>query len=83
MPTVAIPIQQLRQQMASVLQELKTGSDVLVTQRGRGAAMLVDVERYNHLIERLEYLEDSLDALEAEREGAVDLDDFLSESEIV
>lgn len=34
----------------------------------------VDLHRYNQLIDRLEFLEDSIDALEGERAGAIPLD---------
>ncbi len=50
---------------------------MVVTQRGEGRAVLVELERYRQLIDRLEYLEDTVDALEGEREGAVSVDDLL------
>lgn len=49
---------------------------VVITQRGEGRAVLLDLERYNDLVDRLELLEDSLDALEGEREGAVPVEDL-------
>ncbi|HYU62029.1 MAG TPA: type II toxin-antitoxin system Phd/YefM family antitoxin [Solirubrobacterales bacterium] len=62
---------QLRDELASVIEQLGELEEVVVTQRGEGKAVLVGLERYNQLLERLEYLEDTLDAVEAEREGAV------------
>lgn len=50
---------------------------VIVTQRGEGKAVLLDLERYNQLVDRLEYLEDSLNAVEGEREGAVPIDELV------
>ena len=46
---------------------------VAVDERGRLAGVLLDVDRYGELIERLEFLEDSLAVLQArdERETAV------------
>lgn len=63
-------VRQLRDELASVLDELGTVGEIVVTQRGEGRAVLVELQRYNDLIERVEYLEDSLDALEARRSGA-------------
>jgi len=62
---------QLRDELASVLGRLGEFEAIVVTQRGEGKAVLVEINRYNDLLDRLEYLEDTLDALEGEREGAV------------
>ena len=62
---------QLRDQLASVLKRVDEVEQIVVTQRGEGKAVLVEINRYNDLLDRLEYLEDTLDALEGEREGAV------------
>lgn len=69
-------VRQLRDELASVLDELSTVGEVVVTQRGEGKAVLVELQRYNDLIERVEYLEDSLDALEARRGGAKRIQDL-------
>ena len=66
-----IGVRQLRDELASVMEELSAGDAIVVTQRGEGKAVLVELERYNQLIDRLEYLEDSIDAMLAEREGAI------------
>ncbi len=66
-----IGTRQLRDELASVLDRLSELEEVVVTQRGEAKAVLVGLERYNDLVDRLEYLEDTLDALEGEREGAV------------
>ena len=62
---------QLRDELASVMSELNRFGEIVITQRGEGKAVLMDLDRYNRLMERLEYLEDSLDAVEDPRQGAV------------
>jgi prevent-host-death family protein len=66
-----IGVRQLRDELASVMDEISRRGQVVVTLRGEGRAVLMDLDRYNELIERLEYLEDTLDAIEGERDGAV------------
>jgi prevent-host-death family protein len=59
----------LRARLGQELDSIKAAKDVLyVSKRGRLAGVLVDVERYADLLDRLEFLEDSLAALQA-REG--------------
>jgi prevent-host-death family protein len=67
---------QLRSELARVLEELSAVGEVVVTQRGHGKGVLVDFDRYNALLDRLEYLEDSLDAAEGRREGAVPVEEL-------
>ncbi|MBI2238150.1 MAG: type II toxin-antitoxin system Phd/YefM family antitoxin [Actinobacteria bacterium] len=67
----AIGVRQLRDELASVMEELSEVGVIIITQRGEGKAVLVELDRYNQLLDRLEFLEDSLDALEGQREGAV------------
>jgi prevent-host-death family protein len=76
MATKVIGVRQLRGELAPLLAQLSDLDEVIVTQRGEGRAALVDLERYDQLRDRVEYLEDSLDALEGEREGAVAIDDL-------
>jgi prevent-host-death family protein len=64
----------LRAKLGRELDALRESEEALyVTKRGRLAGVLVDPEQYAQLIERLDYLEDSLAALQArdERETAV------------
>jgi len=64
----------LRARLGRELDALRESEEVLyVSKRGRLAGVLLDSERYADLLERLEYLEDSLAALQAreEREVAV------------
>jgi prevent-host-death family protein len=67
---------QLRDELASVIDQLDELEEVVITQRGEGRAVLIELERYNQFQDRLDYLEDTLDALEAPREGAAPLDDL-------
>ena len=60
----------LRARLGRELDMLK--DDVLyVSKRGRLAGVLVDVDRYSELIDRLDFLEDSLAALQAREDAAV------------
>ena len=64
----------LRAKLGRELDALRQSDEALyVTKRGRLAGVLIDPERYAELIERLDYLEDSLAALQArdERDTAV------------
>jgi len=69
--TTIIGTRQLRDELASVIDRLGETGQVIITQRGEGRAVLLDLDRYDELVERLEYLEDTVDALEGERQGAV------------
>lgn len=73
-----VAVRRLRDEIATVLDELSEVGAIIVTQRGEGKAVLMDLDRYNELLERLEYLEDSLEALQASEEGAVPVADVLS-----
>jgi len=72
-----IGTRQLRDELASTLERLGDIEELLVTQRGESRAVLVDVVRYRQLLERLEYLEDTVDALEGKRDGAVSIDELI------
>jgi len=64
----------LRATLGRELDALRESEEALyVSKRGRLAGVLLDPDRYAELIERLEYLEDSLAALQArdERDSAV------------
>ena len=78
-----IPVSDLRQDAASVLNRLKKGRQPLViTQRGRAAAVMVSVEEY----ERAENERDLLHALvQGEKEIAAgqgyDIDEVMAEAD--
>ena len=60
----------LRARLGRELDTLK--KDVIyVSRRGRLAGVLVDVDQYSDLIERLDFLEDSLAALQGREDAAV------------
>jgi PHD/YefM family antitoxin component YafN of YafNO toxin-antitoxin module len=69
-----VTAEDLRAKLGRELDALRESEEALyVTKRGRLAGVLLDPGRYNELMDRLEYLEDSLAALQArdERETAV------------
>ena len=62
----------LRAHLGRELDALKASEEALyVSKRGRLAGVLLDVDRYAELLDRLEYLEDSLAALSARDERDV------------
>ena len=71
-----VGVGQLREELASIIEQVARMGDVVITQRGEGKAVLMDLGRYNDLVDRLEFLEDSLDAVEGTREGAVPLSEL-------
>lgn len=58
-----IPISRLRQEQNEILERLADGP-VVLTQYGDAAAVLVDPDQWNQIIEELETWMDSFDALE-------------------
>jgi PHD/YefM family antitoxin component YafN of YafNO toxin-antitoxin module len=73
MPRI-VTAEDLRARLGRELDALRDNEEALyVSKRGRLAGVLVDPDRYAELIDRLDYLEDSLAALQArdERDGAV------------
>jgi PHD/YefM family antitoxin component YafN of YafNO toxin-antitoxin module len=73
MPRV-VTVDDLRARLGRELDALRESEEALyVSKRGRLAGVLLDSDRYAELIERLEYLEDSLAALQAREEGDVAL----------
>lgn len=64
-----VTAEDLRAKLGQELDSLKVASDVLyVSKRGRLAGVLIDVDRYAEILDRLEFLEDSLAALQARDE---------------
>ena len=77
MPRI-VTSEDLRARLGRELDALRQTEDALyVSKRGRLAAVILDAEHYAQLVERLDYLEDSLAALRArdERELAVPWDE--------
>lgn len=73
MPRI-VTAEDLRARLGRELDALRASEEALyVSKRGRLAGVLLDPDRYAELLERLEYLEDSLAALQArdERERGV------------
>ena len=60
----------LRSRLGHELDQIRSSEEVLfVSKRGRLTAVLIDVERYRELVERAEFLEDSLAAIQAREEA--------------
>jgi prevent-host-death family protein len=73
MPRI-VTAEDLRARLGKELDAIRASDDALyVSKRGRLAAVLLGADRYAELVERIEYLEDSLAALQAreERDDAV------------
>jgi PHD/YefM family antitoxin component YafN of YafNO toxin-antitoxin module len=69
-----VTAEDLRARLGRELDALKQSEEALyVSKRGRLAGVLVDPDRYAELLDRLDFLEDSLAALQAreERDAAV------------
>ena len=64
---LTIPVSDLRNEQAKILGQLHDGP-ILLTQRGRAAAMLVEPALWNLLIDRLSDLEDIVNGLDAYHE---------------
>ncbi len=80
-----VPISGFRTRQNQILSSLVEGP-VVLTQHGRSAAVLVSPEQWNHLVETLEDLMDSLDAIEMKaraatgQESAIDWADIENEA---
>jgi prevent-host-death family protein len=74
-----IPISELRKRQAEVLAALEKGPAIL-TQHGKGAAVLLSFDAYNRLLEELEDLQDAMDAFEARQAPGerISLDAYLT-----
>ncbi len=68
MPRI-VTAEDLRARLGRELDALRESEEALyISKRGRLAGVLLDPDRYAELIDRLEYLEDSLAALQAREE---------------
>ena len=69
MPRI-IPSEDLRARLGRELDALKETHEALyVSKRGRLAGVLLDADRYAELLDRIDYLEDSIGALQARVEA--------------
>jgi prevent-host-death family protein len=54
------PVTEFRANAAKVIEQVReTGAPVILTQHGRGAAVLLDVEAYEAMVDELELLRDA------------------------
>jgi len=74
-----LPFSDLRIRQAEVLSML-SDEPIVLSQRGRPAAVLVSLEKWDELIARLEDAEDALDAIEAQRhpEPGMSLEEYIA-----
>ena len=69
MPRI-VTAEDLRAKLGRELDALRESDEALyVSKRGRLAGVLLDADRYADLLDRLEFLEDSLAALQAREES--------------
>ncbi len=67
-----VPVSDFRIRTAEVVAKVKKNKrPVILTQRGRSAAVLEDVGEYERRVDRLELLEAILDGIRAAERGAV------------
>ncbi|MDR1431553.1 MAG: type II toxin-antitoxin system Phd/YefM family antitoxin [Propionibacteriaceae bacterium] len=67
-PTI-VPISEAKPRLAALIDKSET-EDVILTRRGRAAAVLISADRYSDLLDRVEDLEDSIAAAQAQDEPA-------------
>ena len=66
------PVSEFRANAAAFVQQVReTRRPLVLTQHGKGAAVLLDVEEYERLMERIELLEDIVTAEGQVRRGEV------------
>ena len=83
-PEKIIPVTEFQAKAGKLLAELRrSGQTVLITQRGRATAVLLEVGCYSRLLEALDHFESvELEALIAEGEQAVASGDVLTHEEV-
>jgi prevent-host-death family protein len=81
MITDVIPISELRKRQDEVLAMIER-RPVILTQHGRGAAVLISLAQWESILERLEDMDDALTMIEArlaDTEPAAPLDEIVAE----
>ncbi len=75
-----VGISDLRLRQSEVLNRLRAGRPIVLTQHTQPVAVLVSPDLWNQLVERLEDLEDALEVREmrAHGEPLVDYDDYVT-----
>ncbi|NCO65494.1 MAG: prevent-host-death family protein [Candidatus Aquicultor secundus] len=73
---------EVREQLSRILKSLSEKKEpVFITQYGKAKAVLMDIDRYNALMQLLEDLEDIRDFRLAEGEPVQDFEEFIAELE--
>lgn len=80
-PTRAIqPVSEFRANAAKFIEQVReTKEPIVLTQHGRGAAVLVDIDSWHDLVERVHVLDAAVSGLEAERNGGLVAHDDLKQ----
>ncbi len=78
MPAV-IGVREAKVKMGQILEEVQGGQIYEIVRHGKPVAILVGVENYTMLLERIEDMEDLLDAKEAIKEPSRPFEEFVSE----
>lgn len=77
-----LPASEVREQLSRILKSLSENQEpVFITQHGKAKAVLMDIDRYNTLMQLLEDLEDIRDFRLAEGEAAQDFEEFMTQLE--
>lgn len=77
-----LPASEVRGQLSSILKRLaEDKAPIYITQYGQAKAVLMDVERYDALMQLLEDLEDIREFRIAEGEAARDFEELMTEIE--
>lgn len=79
MSTKILPVTDLRRDTSQIMQSVREGDVVYITQHGRAAAVLLDYDQYEALLAQLEDLSDLAAIEEVADEPARDYEAFLSE----
>lgn len=79
MSTRILPVTDLRRDTSQVMQSVREGNVVYITQHGRAAAVLLDYDQYEALMAQLEDLSDLVAIEEVAGEPARDYEEFLAE----
>jgi prevent-host-death family protein len=66
------PLSEFRKNSAQFVKRLKKEKQpIILTQHGKGAAVLMDVAEYEHITNRMEMLEDLLEAKQQVEQGKI------------
>lgn len=77
-----VPASEIRDRISAILKEVSQDKQpVFITQYSRAKAVLMDIDRYNDLMDLLEDIEDINDFKLAKDESSLDFEDFIDSVE--